>query len=42
MAKLLIALIAAAGLMRCPAPQPSDEVEGTQPRQAQAAGAASL
>lgn len=42
MAKLLIALIAATGLMRCPAPLPSDEVEGTEPWQAQAAGAAPL
>jgi hypothetical protein len=42
MAKLLLALIAATGLMRCPAPLPSDEVEGTEPWQAQAAGAAFL
>ena len=42
MAKLLIALIAAAGLMRCPAPLPSDHVEGTEPWHAETAGAALL
>lgn len=40
MVKLLIALIAATGLMRSPAPLPSDHVEGTEPWHAQAAGAA--
>ena len=40
MAKLLIALIAATGLMRSPSPPPSDHVEGTEAWHAQAAGAA--
>jgi hypothetical protein len=42
MAKLLIALIAAAGLLRCPAPLPSEQVEGTEPWHAETAGAAFL
>jgi len=37
MAKLLLALIAAAGLMRCPVPLPSADAGGTEPRPAQAA-----
>lgn len=40
MVKLLIALIAATGLMRSPPPLPFDQVEGTEAWPAQAAGAA--